>query len=242
MVGTHSKEGRMAMTGARTPSAIVPKEDQDGVDMMPQDDTPAEGRDLGSAAGLNAPDRAGKAQVARDDQPRGSGERQQRKQHAKHLPKGHNGGPRHQQHKQRKAPPRAAPEQLGAAASTATWPERKECRPARQESARGWARRRLAAQRKQGMFRWCRPPRAAPEQQEASADLGDTAGTEEREGPALSDLGQRAPEVDFKKWLAALLGKEGIKSCQRSRMVAGILMGWSPRTSRRPSWKAACPQ
>ena len=43
--------------------AIVPKEDQDGVDMMPQDGTPAEGRDLGSAAGLDDPDRAGEAQV-----------------------------------------------------------------------------------------------------------------------------------------------------------------------------------
>jgi hypothetical protein len=92
------------MTGARTPSAIVPKEEQAGVDMMSQDDTPTEGRDLGSAAGLNDTDRAGEAQVARDDQPRGSGERQQRKQHPKYLPKGHNGGPRHQQHKQRTAP------------------------------------------------------------------------------------------------------------------------------------------
>jgi hypothetical protein len=55
--------------GSGSPSAKVPKEDQDGVDMMPQDDTPAEGRDLGSAAGLNAPDRAGEAQVVRDDQP-----------------------------------------------------------------------------------------------------------------------------------------------------------------------------
>jgi hypothetical protein len=91
----------MAMTGARTPSAIVPKEEQAGVDMMSLDGTPAEGRDLGSAAGLNDTDRAGKAQMARDDQP-----------------KGHNGGPRHQQHKQWTAPPRAAPEQLGAAAST----------------------------------------------------------------------------------------------------------------------------
>jgi hypothetical protein len=113
------------MTGARTPSAIVPKEEQVGVDMMSQDDTPAEGRDLGLAAGLKDTDRAGKAQVARDDQPRGSGERQQRKQHPKYQPKGHGAGPRHQQQKQRRksrpqrppppplprtAPPRAAPE------------------------------------------------------------------------------------------------------------------------------------
>ncbi len=67
-------------------------------------------------------------------------------------------------------------------------------------------------------------PRAAPEQQEASADLGDTAGTEEREGPALSDPGQRAPEMDNKKWLAALLEEAGIKGGKRSLMVAGILM------------------
>ena len=61
---TQYKE-RMATAGSGSPSAKVPKEDQDGVDMMPQDDTPAEGRDLGSAAGLNAPDRAGKAQIVR---------------------------------------------------------------------------------------------------------------------------------------------------------------------------------
>ena len=102
----------MAMTGARTPSAIVPKEEQAGVDMMSQDGTPAEGRDLGAAAGLNDTDRAGKAQMARDDQPRTTGERQQHKRHSKYQPKGHNGAPRHQQYKQRTAPPRAAPEQL----------------------------------------------------------------------------------------------------------------------------------
>ena len=83
------------MTGKGTSLAIVPKEDQDGVDMMPLGDTPAEGRYLGSAAGLNAPDRAGKAQMARDGQPRTTGERQQHKQHSKYQPKGHNGGPRH---------------------------------------------------------------------------------------------------------------------------------------------------
>jgi hypothetical protein len=89
MVGTRSKEGSMAMTGARTPSAIVPKEEQAGVDMMSLDGHPAEGRDLGAAAGMNDTARAGEAQVARDDQPRGHGERQQRKQHPKNHPKGY---------------------------------------------------------------------------------------------------------------------------------------------------------
>ena len=50
MVGTHSKEKGMATAGSGSPSAKVPKEDQDGVDMMPQGDAPAEGRNLGSAA------------------------------------------------------------------------------------------------------------------------------------------------------------------------------------------------
>ncbi len=129
MVGTRSKEGSVAMTGVRTPSAIVPKEEQAGVDMMLLGDHPADGRGLGAATGLNDTARPGESQVARDEQPRGSGERQQRKQHPKYQPKGHGAGPRHQQHKQRRrsrprgplprtATPRAAPEQLGAAAST----------------------------------------------------------------------------------------------------------------------------
>ncbi len=64
------------MTGGVTSSAKVPKEDQDGVDMMPQGDTPAEGWYLGSAAGLNAPDRAGEAQVAQEGAPIQRGEAQ----------------------------------------------------------------------------------------------------------------------------------------------------------------------
>ncbi len=241
MVGTPSKEEKMAMTGARTPSAIVPKEEQDGVDMMPQDDTPTEGRDLGSAAGLNDPDRAGEAQVALDDQPRGSGERQQCKQHAKHQPKGHNGILRHQQHKHRTAPPRAAPEQLGAAASTGDMARTEEVQASPERVSQGLGKTQTAAHRKQERFRWCRPPRAAPEQQEASADLGDTAGTEEREGPALSDPGQRAPEGDSKKWLAEFLDKEGIKGCQRSRMVAGILMRLESTNQPAPELESSVP-
>ena len=117
------------MTGKGTSSAIVPKEDQDGVDMMPQDDTPAEGRDLGSAAGLNAPDRAGKAQMARDDQPRTTGERQQ--------------------HKQRTAPPRAALEQLGTAASTGDMARTEEVQASPERISQGLGRTQTAALRKQ---------------------------------------------------------------------------------------------
>jgi hypothetical protein len=90
----------MAMTGKGTSSAIVPKEDQDGVDMMPQDDTPAEGRDLGSAAGLDAPDRAGKAQVARNDQHKGHGKGQLRQRPPKDQPEDCAVRPRHQQQSQ----------------------------------------------------------------------------------------------------------------------------------------------
>ena len=64
------------MTGKGTSSAIVPKEDQDGVDMMPPGDTPAEGCYQGSAAGLNTPDRAGEAQVAQKGAPHQRGEAQ----------------------------------------------------------------------------------------------------------------------------------------------------------------------
>ncbi len=137
------------MTGKGTSSAIVPKENQDGVDMMPQDGTPAEGRDLGSAAGLDAPDRAGEAQVARDDQPRTTGERLQHRQHSKYQPMGHNGGPRHQQHKQRKAPPRAAPEQLGAAASTGNMARTEGVQASPERVSQGLGKAQTAARRKQ---------------------------------------------------------------------------------------------
>ena len=61
------------MTGTGTPSAIVPKEEQAGVDMIPHGDNPADGRDLGAAANMIDTARAGEAQVARDDQPKGYG-------------------------------------------------------------------------------------------------------------------------------------------------------------------------
>jgi hypothetical protein len=179
------------MTGAGTPSAIVPKEEQAGVDMMSQDDTPAEGRDLGAAAGLNDTDRAGEAQVARDNQPRGSGERQQRKQHPKYQPEGHGAGPQHQQHKQRRRSqpqrprppplPWAAPEQLGAVASTGDMARTEEVQASPERVSQGLGKMQKAAQCKQERWRPRRPPRAAPEQQEAAAGLGDAAGAKERE-------------------------------------------------------------
>jgi hypothetical protein len=212
------------MTGARTPSAIVPKEEH-GVDMMSLGGHPAEGRDLGAAAGMNDTARAGEAQVARDDQPRGYGERQQCKQHPKNQPKGNGAGLRHQQHKQRRrsrpwgprppslprtAPPRAAPEQLGAAARTGDMARTEEVQASPERVSQGLGKTQTAAQRKQERSRPRRPPRAAPEQRGASADLGDTAGTEEREGPALSNPGQKAPEVDIKKMVAAFLERERV--------------------------------
>ena len=66
----------MATAGSGSLSAKVPKEDQDGVDMMPPGDTPAEGWYQGSAAGLYAPDRAGEAQVAQKGAPHQRGEAQ----------------------------------------------------------------------------------------------------------------------------------------------------------------------
>ena len=223
MVGTRSKEGRMAMTGARTPSAIVPKEEQAGVDRMSQDGTPAEGRDLGAAAGLNDTDRAGKAQMARDDQPRTTGERQQHKRHSKYQPKGHKGAPRHQQHKQRTAPPRAAPEQLGTAASTGDMARTEKVQASPERVSQGLGKTQTAAQRKQERSRWCRPPRAAPEPQGASTDPDNGAGTEKRGGTVLSNPGQRAPRMDKKK-MAALLEQEGIKGGQKSRVMAALLL------------------
>ncbi|MFN9982441.1 MAG: hypothetical protein ACK53Y_21115, partial [bacterium] len=107
--------------------------------------------------------------------------------------------------------------------------------------SQGLGKTQTAAQRRQERARGCRPPRAAPEQPEASADLGDAAGTREGEGPALSDPGQRAPEVGSKKWLAAFLEKEGIKGGQRSRMVAGILMGLKSTIQPAPELDSSVP-
>ncbi len=228
------------MTGARTPSAIVPKEEQAGVDMMSLGGHPADGRDLGAAAGMDNTARAGLAQVARDDHPKGYGKGQQRLRHPKDQPRGCGTGPRHQQQPQdqqgkkrrppqeqprslpRTAPPRTAPEQLGAAASTGNMARPEEVQAGPERASQGLGKTQTAAKRKQERSRPRRPPRAAPEQRGASADPGDTAGTEEREGPVLSDPGQRAPKMDIREKVAAFLEREGIKGGQRSRMMAGI--------------------
>ncbi len=166
----------------------MPKKEQAGVDMMSLGGHPADGRDLGAAAGMNDTARAGEAQVAWDDQPRGYG-----------------AAPRHQQHKQRRRsrpPPRVAPEQQVAAASTGDSARAGEAQVEQERASQGLGRAQTAALRKQERSRPRRaprppplppqlppppPPGAAPEQPEMPADLGDTAGTEEREGPALSD-------------------------------------------------------
>ena len=49
----HTQQGKeMAMAGEGTPSAIVPKEEQAGVDMIPHGGNPVEGRDLGAAENM----------------------------------------------------------------------------------------------------------------------------------------------------------------------------------------------
>jgi hypothetical protein len=218
----------MAMTGARTPSAIVPKEEQAGDDMMLLGGHTADGRDLGAAAGMKDTARAGEVQVARDGQPRGCG-----------------AGPRHQQHPQdqrgkrrkppqeqppppllpRSAPPRGAPEQLGAVASTGDTARAEEAQAAPERASQGLGRTQTAALRKQERSRPRRapPPRAVPEQQEAAVDPGDAAGAEEREEPVLSDLDQRAFKMDLQRKLAAVLESEGIgKSGRKDRLIAAL--------------------
>jgi hypothetical protein len=224
------------MTGTGTPSAVVPKEEQAGVDMVPHGDHPADGRDLGAAASMNDTARAGEAKVARDDQLKGYGEGQQRQRHPKDQPKGCGAGPQHQQQpqdqrgkrrrppqEQPRPPPRAAQEQLGAAASTGDTARAEEAHAAPERASQELGKTQTAAQRKQERSRPRRAPRAAPGQQETATDTGDTAGAEEREEPVLSDPGQRASKMDIWKKLAALLEREGIKkSGQKSRMMAGL--------------------
>ena len=88
------------MTGKGTSSAIVPKEEQAGVDMIPHGGNPVEGRDLGAAENMIDTDRAGKAQVARNDQHKGYGKGQLRQRHPKDQPKDCAVRPRHQQQSQ----------------------------------------------------------------------------------------------------------------------------------------------
>jgi len=88
------------MTGKGTSSAIVPKEEQAGVDMIPHGGNPVEGRDLGAAENMIDTDRAGKAQVARNDQHKGYGKGQLRQRPPKDQPKDCAVRPRHQQQSQ----------------------------------------------------------------------------------------------------------------------------------------------
>jgi hypothetical protein len=134
----------MAIAGTGMPSAIRPKE----VNVTVRGGPPADGR-VRAAASTGDSAREGKAQVARDDQPRGYGEGQQRQGHPKDQPKGCGAGPRHQQHKQRRrsrpAPPRAAPEQQAA-----TGEEKKTGQQARLASIR----EHLASLAAQPLVRW----------------------------------------------------------------------------------------
>ncbi len=179
--------------------------------------------------------RAGKAQVARNDQHKGYGKGQQCQRHPKDQPRDCGARPRHQQQPQDqrgkrcrpplplRAPPRTAPEQLGVAASTGDVARAEEVQASPERASQGQGRTQTAAQRKQERSRPRRAPRAAPEQQGASADPGNEAGTKEREGPVLSDPGQRAPKMeDIQRKVAAFLERESIKGGQRSRMKAGI--------------------
>jgi hypothetical protein len=201
------------MAGTRTPSAIVPKEEQAGVDMMSLGGHPADGRDLGAAAGMNDTARAGEAQVVRDDQPKRCGAGLRHQQH----PQDQRGKRREPPQKQprlrppslpRTAPPRAAPEQLGAAASTSDMARAEEAQAAPERASQELGKTQTAALRKQERSRPRRAPRppsprAAPEQQEAAADPGDAAGAEKREEPVLSDPDQRASKMDLRRKLAA---------------------------------------
>jgi hypothetical protein len=90
--------------------------------------------------------RAGKAQVARDDQPKGYGAGQQRQRHPEIQPKGCGAGPRHQQDKQRRRSPLlAAPEQQAA-----TEEEKKTGQQARLASIR----KQQASLAAQPLVRW----------------------------------------------------------------------------------------
>ena len=90
----------MAMTGKGTSSAIVPKEEQAGVDMIPHGGNPVEGRDLGAAGNMIDTARAGKAQVARNVQHKGYGKGQLHQRPPKDQPRDCGVRPRHQQQSQ----------------------------------------------------------------------------------------------------------------------------------------------
>ncbi len=193
------------MTGGGTSSAIVPKEEQ--VDMIPHGGNPAEGRDLGAAENMIDTARAGKAQVARNDQHKGYGKGQLRQRLPKDQPRDCGVRPRHQHQSQ---------------------------------DQQGRVKNQTAAQRKQERSRPRRAPRAAPERQGASMDPDNGAGTEEREGPVLSNPGQRAPSMDKKK-MAALLEREGIKGGRKSRVMAGILLMLESMNQPAPELESSVP-
>ncbi len=122
---------------------------------------------------------------------------------------------------------RAAPEQLGAAASTGDTARAEEAQAAPERASQELGKTQRAALRKQERLRPRRaprpPPRTASEQQEAAADPGETAGAEEREEPVLSDPDQRASKMDLRRKLAALLESEGIgKSGRKNRLIAAL--------------------
>ncbi len=155
------------MTGARTPSAIVPKEEQAGVDMMSLGGHPADGSDLGAAGGMNDTARAGEAQVARDDQPRGYG-----------------AGLRHQQHKQRRrSRPQVAPEQQVAASSTGDSARTGEAQVAQERASQGLGRTQTAALGKQKRSGPLGAGAAAAAAATAAAAAGHPRATRNAHGP-----------------------------------------------------------
>jgi hypothetical protein len=112
----------MAIAGTGMPSAIRPKE----VDVTVRGGPPADGR-VRAVASTGDSARAGEAQVARDDQPKGYGKGQQHQRHPKDQPKGCGAGPRHQQPQdqrgKRRRPPQSK-EELQQTRATRLGPKR----------------------------------------------------------------------------------------------------------------------
>jgi hypothetical protein len=148
------------MTGTGTPSAIEPTEDQGTeVGVTVNSGLPVDRRDLGATADADHTARAREVQMPRGDQPKGYGTGQPRQQHSKDQPKGYGAGPRHQQHPQDQrrrrlqlrrqprppAPPQAAPEQLGAAASTGDAAKAGEAQVAQERASQELDRTQRAA-------------------------------------------------------------------------------------------------
>jgi hypothetical protein len=64
VVGTHSKEGRMAMAGEGTPPTIESSENRAGADMAAGGGLPADGQDRGATADAGGMNKAEGAQEA----------------------------------------------------------------------------------------------------------------------------------------------------------------------------------